>query len=410
MTISPSSICVIFRFPVDSNLFAFLTCFCTGGETCSLLPRMSNSKTGENADGRSESSVSSTAKQLLPQPKGSEDADLHATTSTVTTSDLPTTSTVDEHVPEPNDGHDNEAQSARMFKVSFEFLQGSIGKHVFWIKDPARVPEQLDRILRYISQAPWKDHTHTAFSHYYNLKLLGLIWHSHKMETGSRMPQNNTRMKLLEIVESPTLPEVAAVSFDMEGDNTHDGWVRLATQAAKAWQYLVEQKKELSEEVLKTCHKIMFEGATNEGKEFIAGEFRTGPVSAGGYDFPGVETIPIRLPKIFKEFHSTGSTNDSIGKATKLFYEILSLHPFANGNGRLSRMLFAYSLHRDGFPFPVQLTNGSRKAKKHYIDALERAQGGRCHAHLYAYAVTAVEIAVNNAEDYFNPGTIWTAQ
>ena len=54
---------------------------------------------------------------------------------------------------------------------------------------------------------------------------------------------------------------------------------------------------------------------------------------------------------------------------------ILSLHPFMEGNSRLSRLLWNYSLTCNGLPFPVILFSGiTRKPYKVYITCLTKTE------------------------------------
>jgi Fic family protein len=64
-----------------------------------------------------------------------------------------------------------------------------------------------------------------------------------------------------------------------------------------------------------------------------------------------------------------------IQRAALLLYQLLSIHPFRNGNGRLARLFASWSLVRDGFPFAVALSFGHRSAQRHYLHAIDRARG-----------------------------------
>ncbi|MDR2475029.1 MAG: Fic family protein [Bacteroidales bacterium] len=60
-------------------------------------------------------------------------------------------------------------------------------------------------------------------------------------------------------------------------------------------------------------------------------------------------------------------------------YEFLSIHPFQDGNGRLSRLLTTLFLLRQGYGFMqyISLENHMEKNKKNYYDALMTAQRKR---------------------------------
>jgi len=60
-------------------------------------------------------------------------------------------------------------------------------------------------------------------------------------------------------------------------------------------------------------------------------------------------------------------------------YEFLSIHPFQDGNGRLSRLLTTLFLLRQGYEFMqyISFENHIEKHKKEYYDALMTAQRKR---------------------------------
>jgi len=70
----------------------------------------------------------------------------------------------------------------------------------------------------------------------------------------------------------------------------------------------------------------------------------------------------------------TFNTLHPVSRATWLFYELITIHPFMNGNGRLCRLFLAWSVMRDGFPFPVSFSSGHKKRRQHYIHAIEFAR------------------------------------
>ncbi|KAG2482740.1 hypothetical protein HYH03_018335 [Edaphochlamys debaryana] len=60
---------------------------------------------------------------------------------------------------------------------------------------------------------------------------------------------------------------------------------------------------------------------------------------------------------------------DSNVAAATLFYDMITLHPFENGNGRLCWLLVAFALQAVGEPFALGMTNGHSKSRQQYLKA-----------------------------------------
>ena len=132
---------------------------------------------------------------------------------------------------------------------------------------------------------------------------------------------------------------------------------------------------DLTENVIKKAHGIMMHGLKNEqGLLINAGSYRTISVmSGGGHVYPSYTCIPHNMAKFVKEYNEKfSSPHDPYELASWLHFNICSLHPFEDGNGRISRLLWCYSLMRDKLPFPTVLTSGHRKSQKHLVLCLER--------------------------------------
>jgi prophage maintenance system killer protein len=63
---------------------------------------------------------------------------------------------------------------------------------------------------------------------------------------------------------------------------------------------------------------------------------------------------------------------DSILVAIQAHYELVSIHPFIDGNGRTARLLFNLILLINGFPFVYV----AKEERSQYLKALEKAQTG----------------------------------
>lgn len=79
---------------------------------------------------------------------------------------------------------------------------------------------------------------------------------------------------------------------------------------------------------------------------------------------------PAKIPDLMEQFGAwLGAAPDTPDTAFEAHYRLVSIHPFADGNGRAARLLMNLVLIRGGYP-PVAVRPEDRKA---YLDSLERA-------------------------------------
>ncbi|TPX45542.1 hypothetical protein SeMB42_g03966 [Synchytrium endobioticum] len=95
------------------------------------------------------------------------------------------------------------------------------------------------------------------------------------------------------------------------------------------------------------------------------------------------------------------SSKDEVVVAPTLFcYEILTLHPFENGNGRLARLLLTWALRQAGVPFPIPLSSGHRKSRSHYMRAILRARIGALQEFNTLTLLSVLRVVANYTEKY----------
>ena len=217
-----------------------------------------------------------------------------------------------------------------------------------------------------------------------NLALL--VFDSNRMEgtISTAMEEGDTMAKILSYM-TPTSAEPPAIPWCSEGgcDIDSPSSDRQLFQNAKAVQFLLVDNRNtsLSVGLIVETHRIMMENSYNlidHGRTQVpaqVGEVRTTKeVNAGMYQFTPASAVVNALHYLVREYNTLADSEHPLSLATYLFYELITIHPFENGNGRLCRMLLSWSLMRDGFPFSVSFSSGHRSRRQDYIHAITRAR------------------------------------
>ena len=126
----------------------------------------------------------------------------------------------------------------------------------------------------------------------------------------------------------------------------------------------------LNTEIIRQTHKIMM-----DGEAVLMGEYRKSPVF-GGYDiFASASHIERYMEDAIFRFYET-KKDDSIMAATNLFGNIINIHPFEDGNGRICRLILAHVLiQMKCCLFPIILSSFHRRGRRHYLRAVKMFDG-----------------------------------
>ena len=264
--------------------------------------------------------------------------------------------------------------------------------------------ENIQDILKYCSVKleEWKEERLTP-ERKEHLKRMALrmavdsIWHTNVLE--DTVPVNVTQREVISVLERVYSDEEDSGSEDsgneMDDGRKDAGLVQMINHL-KAFKFLLSHKEEhLTEEMVKGAHKVMMEGLSNEqGIPVKNGEYRQSSVHAGGYSFPSHECIPLAMKRIVKEYNERVSkpNHDPHVLAAWIHFEVVSLHPFDDGNGRTSRLLWCYSLMKDGLPFPPVLTSGHKKSQKHLVKCLQKDRDLLYSNHPHMTTLTVVSV------------------
>ena len=118
---------------------------------------------------------------------------------------------------------------------------------------------------------------------------------------------------------------------------------------------------------IRQAHGLMME----DEKDVLAGKYRESPAFAGYHIFVSAGHIERYMEGAIFRFHKT-KKEDPIMAATNLFGNIVSTHPFENGNGRICRLILAHVLiQMKCCLFPVILSSFHRRGRRHYIRAVK---------------------------------------
>lgn len=144
--------------------------------------------------------------------------------------------------------------------------------------------------------------------------------------------------------------------------------VKEAEAHRKIFYAMLEHNKDISLQTILYWHKKLFEGT----KPDISGKIRQHQVAISGSKF--VPLFPAEIYPLIKGFFKWYGINRNrlhpVELAALAHLKFVTIHPFADGNGRISRLMMNFILHKYGFP----LINITYERRNSYYNALERSQ------------------------------------
>ena len=144
---------------------------------------------------------------------------------------------------------------------------------------------------------------------------------------------------------------------------------QMKEECMKAWDYL--QKTSgliLNAHILKKAHKIMM----GDEKGVLVGGYRKSTVFLRCRIFPPVNAITRLVDgTLYHYYHPNDSTIDPILEAANILLDLINIHPFEDGNGRLCQMILSHVLMRGGCSlFPVLLRLLNKRSRRNYIQGI----------------------------------------
>lgn len=140
-------------------------------------------------------------------------------------------------------------------------------------------------------------------------------------------------------------------------------------EAHKAlFDMMISAKEDISIHLLLCWHRLLFQST----KPDIAGKIRQHQVAISGSKFlppSPVEIMPL-LSDFFRWYNKNKAKTHPVELAALVHLKFVTIRPFSDGNGRISRLLMNHVLNRSRYP----LLNIHYEGRSSYYTALERAQ------------------------------------
>ncbi len=133
---------------------------------------------------------------------------------------------------------------------------------------------------------------------------------------------------------------------------------------------LARETQPITEADVRNLHRlVMLRSDPDNGGQYATG-VRYVNTDSGRHFFPTPAEIPARMGDFAKWLAAASVTPETAFRAHR---ELVSIHPFGDGNGRTGRLLMNLVLIRGGYP-PVSVRPEDRAA---YLDSLQRADQGQ---------------------------------
>jgi Fic family protein len=146
------------------------------------------------------------------------------------------------------------------------------------------------------------------------------------------------------------------------------GDIKEAEAHNRVLREVLEYDRDLTLQIILHWHKQLFA----ETKPAYAGKIRAHQVWISGSRFtpPSPAEVYPLLREFFRWYARTKGSSHPVELAAAVHLRFVTIHPFYDGNGRVSRLLMNFVLKKHGFPL-LDIPYGDRMS---YYNALERSQ------------------------------------
>ncbi len=211
--------------------------------------------------------------------------------------------------------------------------------------------EKIDRYKKAIDELrPFEGHLLNEIKGYYRI---GLTWSSNAIE-GNTLTESETKVLLED-------------GLTVGGKPLRDTFEALGHAQAYDFMFTLLGSHRITETDVLTMHRMFYKDIDPDR----AGQYSTEPVIITGskYAVCKVGLIEAEMNKLFQWVASDRDKYHPVEFAAQLHKRFVFIHPFIDGNGRISRLLMNTSLIQEGYMLAVI----PPVLRQEYISLLERA-------------------------------------
>jgi Fic family protein len=202
---------------------------------------------------------------------------------------------------------------------------------------------------------------------YQKFNQFAIVHHSNSIE-GSTLTKQETYLLLDEHLTPKNKPlEFSLMAVDH-------------LQALKFVIQLAEEKKQLTIDIIQQISALLLKSTGSKISSIAGdfdsskGDFRLVTVRAGSTTFMDYKKVPQRVSELIEFINTEISNKSNFNEINELafdaHFQIVSIHPFADGNGRISRLLMNYIQHFHKLPLSIVYAED----KQDYFSSLQETR------------------------------------
>jgi len=184
---------------------------------------------------------------------------------------------------------------------------------------------------------------------------IAFTYNTQKIE-GSSLTQTDTKDLLVHGVTPAKKSKIDTI----ETQKHYDLFIKLVTS---------KKISKITKEIILKWHGEIFD-QTKIGEAGDIRYHRVGVTTNDEIEFTPAPQIPKKLKEFFEWLNKYNTKTNPVEFAALAHYKFVSIHPFADGNGRMSRLIMNYVLFKYDCPL-MQIKNNDKRS---YFKSLEKSQ------------------------------------